>query len=447
MYVPRLAADLRETEARLHALLSSLDDLVFELDEAGTYLGVWTTDDALLVAPRNELLGRSVCDTIGQEIGLRLIEVIGHVLETGRPEILEYCLAVPAGVRWFQCRVAQIASPEGSARSVCLLARDISTQKIAEEEIAKSLFREQLLSRLSESLPVGLFQIDTAGRITFTNDRLHAIVARPPAATIQEQMAGAVAEDRPVLEAAVEAVLADQPVDDIEIRLLLPSTDDAAASPVERVCLMSLRALTDSSGAVSGAVGCLSDVTDPVQLRRQLEVRASVDTLTSCLNREASLELLRRSTTAASGERQGRALIYLDIDQFKSVNDRYGHAAGDRVLVAAADRLRSAVRDCDLIGRIGGDEFLVICPQVDSPEQAVRIADRLASAMTATVDVQLAVVELRTSVGVAWTREALDADAFIAQADSAMYDSKRTGRTGVSLFTAAVDPGPTSSPL
>ncbi len=352
----------------------------------------------------------------------------------------EYCLDVPAGVRWFQGRVAPIAGPEGaSSGRICLLVRDITVQKVAEEAISRSLSREQLLSRLSETLPVGLFQIDTAGHITFTNDRLHAIVGRPPADTIETQLSPVVAEDRPVFEGALLSVLANEPVDDIEVRLRVPAAGGSPAVDSERVCLLSLRALTDGAGVVTGAVGCLSDVTDRVQLRRELEVRASVDTLTSCLNREASLELLRRTTAATGATGEGGALIFIDLDRFKAVNDEFGHAAGDRLLAAAAERLRGAVRDCDDVGRLGGDEFLVICPRVESSDQAVAIAERIAAATTAAIDVGPAVVELRTSVGVAWTREALDADAFIAQADSAMYESKRTGRRGVSLFTVPSD--------
>jgi diguanylate cyclase (GGDEF)-like protein/PAS domain S-box-containing protein len=431
---------LRESEARLQALLSSLDDLVFELDENGKYLGVWTTDDALLIAPRSELLGRTVREALGDEAGIALIEVIRRVLDTGSPELWEYCLDVPAGVRWFQGRVAPIAGPEGaSSGRICLLVRDITVQKVAEEAISRSLSREQLLSRLSETLPVGLFQIDTAGHITFTNDRLHAIVGRPPADTIETQLSPVVAEDRPVFEGALLSVLANEPVDDIEVRLRVPAAGGSPAVDSERVCLLSLRALTDGAGVVTGAVGCLSDVTDRVQLRRELEVRASVDTLTSCLNREASLELLRRTTAATGATGEGGALIFIDLDRFKAVNDEFGHAAGDRLLAAAAERLRGAVRDCDDVGRLGGDEFLVICPRVESSDQAVAIAERIAAATTAAIDVGPAVVELRTSVGVAWTREALDADAFIAQADSAMYESKRTGRRGVSLFTVPSD--------
>jgi PAS domain S-box-containing protein len=412
----RVAHTLGESEARLQALISSLDDLVFELDENGTYLGIWTANDALLAAPRSELLGRTLAETLSYEVGLGLMKIIRGVLETGRPEIWEYCLEVPAGIRWFQSRVAPIACSEGSSRSVCLLVRDITERKVAEREISRLLSREQLLSRLSEALPVGLFEIDRTGRITFNNDRMRAIAGYPPAGTEEGLMSSVVAEDRPVLEAALAATLANQPVDDLEIRLMVTNT--------QRVCEMSMRPLTNATGVVTGAVGYLSDVTDRAQLHRELEIKASVDKLTSCLNREASLELVEAMTTAPKTPGEGSAVIYVDLDDFKSVNDRLGHAAGDRLLVAAADRL-------------------VICPQVESSAQAVRIAERVAAATEVTIDVGTGVVELRTSVGVAWTTESIDADALLAQADSAMYESKRTRRKGVTLFaTAGCDASP-----
>ncbi len=126
----RVVQAMSESEARLQAIISSLDDLVFELDENGTYLGIWTDNDALLAAPRSELLGRTLAETISDEVGLGLMKIIGSVLESGRPEIWEYCLEVPAGIRWFESRVAPIATSEGSSRRVCLLVRDITERKV-----------------------------------------------------------------------------------------------------------------------------------------------------------------------------------------------------------------------------------------------------------------------------------------------------------------------------
>jgi diguanylate cyclase (GGDEF)-like protein len=270
--------------------------------------------------------------------------------------------------------------------------------------------------------------------VTFTNDRLHMIVGVGLRSSIDEQLSTIVVEDRPVFEAALTAALADVPVQDIEIRIQPVPDASGQAADEERVCLLGLRTLTDSSGVVSGAVGCLSDVTERAELRRELEVRASTDALTSCLNRAATLELVQRTITV-SDRTHGNAVVFIDLDQFKSVNDSLGHAAGDRLLVEVADRLRSAIREGDHVGRFGGDEFLVICPGVESPERASEIAERIAAVITSTVDLGPIPVQVRASVGVAWTKQTLDADTLIAWADSAMYESKRLGRQAVTLFT------------
>jgi diguanylate cyclase (GGDEF)-like protein/PAS domain S-box-containing protein len=427
---------LRESEARLEAVLSSLDDLVFELDESGTYLGIWTANDALLAAPRHELLGRMPAEVLGEEIGLRLKEITKTVLETGRPQIWEYGLEVPAGVRWFQSRVAPIVGPDGRSTRICLLVRDITEQKEAELEIARLLSREQLLTRLSEALPVGLFEIDLSGRITFANAQVHKISGQPGAETVESLMAAVVAEDLLMLRSGLDAVFANQAVDALEMTLRF-SQDNSVPSASERICDMSLRALTDESGAVIGAVGCLSDVTDSIQLRRELELRASTDKLTACLNREASLELLERTIAAPPRTGSGNALIFIDVDRLKTVNDRFGHAAGDCLLDTIGRRLLTSARRGDAVGRVGGDEFIVICPGVPSPAQALRIAERAAAATTGALKIGEAVIELRTSVGVAWTDKPLDGDSFLAQADAAMYRSKSASSNKVTLFDLA----------
>jgi len=425
---------LRDSQARLEGLLSSLDDLVFELDENGTYLGIWAATDELLFAPRGELLGRSHAEVIGEDVALKLKDVTHSVLETGRTEIWEYRLEVPAGVRWFQGRVAPISTPEGLEKRVCLLVRDITAQKEAEKEISRLLSQAQLLSRLPELARVGLFELDTAGHLAHTNDVLQALLGEPSAITAGALASSVLAADKPAFDAAIVAVLGGHAVDDLQIRFGSYASGDARAAE-ERLCNLGLRPLTDAAGIVAGAVGCLSEVADRGRRRQHLEMRASIDKLTSCLSREASLELLESTTAAPKMPGEGHALVFIDLDDFKSVNDRFGRAAGDRLLAETAERLRDAARRDDAVGRLGSDEFILICPRVQSSAHAIKVAERVAAATTAIVDVGAAEVELRTSVGVAWTADALDPDAFLAQADSAMYQSKRTSRKGVTLFS------------
>ena len=131
----------------------------------------------------------------------------------------------------------------------------------------------------------------------------------------------------------------------------------------------------------------------------------------------------------ASGQRRSeRAVVFVNLDGFKELNDRYGHAAGDELLRTAAKRLRHAVREQDMVGRIGGDEFLVFCPNVGGESQATRLAGRIEAALRDSVP---------ASVGVAWSSgDAHSADELVAKADRAMYASKRGGSPAAAMLPA-----------
>jgi diguanylate cyclase (GGDEF)-like protein/PAS domain S-box-containing protein len=319
---------------------------------------------------------------------------------------------------------------DGDAPTVVSSMKAVSPEEASLEERFQA--REQLLTQLSDAVPVGVFQVDLDGHITLTNQSFHLIVGIEPQESFAAQMSTLCHDDRPALEAALAEAFACQSVDGVTIRFRLPTADSPPVMQ-DRACLLSLRPLTDGAGVVSGAVGCLSDITEQARLHQELEIRASVDKLTSCLNRAATIELLDR-TTPAQHETRGRAVIFVDLDGFKSVNDGFGHAAGDQLLAIAADQIRTVMRGGDFVGRLGGDEFLAICPSVVSAAQAMEIAKRVSAALTTSVDIGSDTVELRASVGVVWTMETIDTDTLIAQADSAMYESKRLGEHGVTLY-------------
>ena len=127
------------------------------------------------------------------------------------------------------------------------------------------------------------------------------------------------------------------------------------------------------------------------------------------------------------------AVAYIDLDNFKSINDELGHAAGDELLRVAAARLRSVTRVDDRLGRIGGDEFVVICPRGDGPFEAAALAERLTEAICGDVTFARQRIPLRASVGAAVSLDGeLDAEALLSRADAAMYEVKRRSRRQVS---------------
>jgi diguanylate cyclase (GGDEF)-like protein/PAS domain S-box-containing protein len=288
---------------------------------------------------------------------------------------------------------------------------DISDEMAAQEALRE---REQLLHRLAEAVPIGLLQVDRERRVVYTNERLTDIVGVGPCAGVDEQLATVAAEDRPAFSSALDAVLEGRDVD-IEIRLCPPDGE-------LRHCRALLRSLSDEGGAVTGAIVCLEDVTESVRLRDQLEERATFDVLTRCHNRGATMTALERALARPATT---TAVIFVDIDRFKPVNDRFGHTAGDELLRVVAARLQRAVREQDVVGRLGGDEFLVVCPGVGGSDEAMGVADRVRASISGVVRLGDRNVDVRVSLGVACAPAGTTADALVARADAAMYEAKR----------------------
>jgi len=293
--------------------------------------------------------------------------------------------------------------------------------------------REQLLGQLTETVPVGLFHADLAGNLLFANRRLSELMGSAFGPRLIDQLASVDPEDRSELEAALRAA-----ADGTELDTIVRIPGEGRT----RHCSVSVRPLRDDYGTVTGLTGCVEDVTASVQSRSDLEVKAISDPLTGCLNRAGTLAVLQDTldrAPAVVSDPMGTAALFVDLDGFKRVNDQFGHATGDEVLLRVAERIRTSLRAGDVVGRLGGDEFLVICPHVADPGTALAIARSLTDrAFGSAIDLGTTSVEIRASLGVAWSDErSAHATALVAQADAAMYRSKRDGRSEPVLF---VDP-------
>jgi diguanylate cyclase (GGDEF)-like protein/PAS domain S-box-containing protein len=284
--------------------------------------------------------------------------------------------------------------------------------------------REQLLHRLAEALPLGVIQLDVAGRIVYSNTMFHTIIGPSRVSDIFEQLTVVFDEDRGMVEEALEGILTGGLDSDIEVRLK-PKDGDTPSDA--RRCTISLRALTSEQGAVTGGVVCIADITESVRVRDELRIRATIDQVTQCHNRASTMDALENALATAPPSRPP-AVVYIDLDHFKDVNDRWGHAAGDELLAVVARRLLRSVRDEDLVGRVGGDEFLVICPGISVEEEAMSVALRAAESLHRNVRLKGARVSCHASVGVAWAIGTnIDADSLVSRADGAMYVAKRAG--------------------
>jgi diguanylate cyclase (GGDEF)-like protein/PAS domain S-box-containing protein len=392
-----------------------------------------------------ELLGNSVLDQIHPDDQGRAIEGWLAVLATRRAQQTRLRRRrKEGGWIWVDTTLHNfLADPERNCVMVELI--DISAEMKAQEALHE---HEELLRRLTDAMPVGLLQIDTQRDIVYNNARLIDILYgdEPIAPAQPSDATPEVTADRPTtaagtllktlapdslasFEAVLDDVLGEGSDRDLEVDIELPSG-------AWRRALMSVRALLRSTGEVSGAITCVLDMTDSARARQELEHRATFDNLTQVHNRSSILNTLERELAREDSEQTG--VVYLDLDKFKPVNDTLGHAAGDELLALVAERLRIASRDSDVIGRLGGDEFMIVLRDLPGPEIAMQVADRFSMALCGHFALSGGAAELTVSIGVACGEAgAVSADELVRQADAAMYRAKSAG-TSTPVLASAV---------
>lgn len=176
------------------------------------------------------------------------------------------------------------------------------------------------------------------------------------------------------------------------------------------------------------------DITDRKLAEQDLEYAATHDQLTGLANRKNLVAEIRRALLASHRSGRPTAVVMLDLDHFKFVNDSLGHAVGDDLLREAASRMRSSVRDGDFVARHGGDEFVVVMRDLEAPDEATAVAQRIVDVFRSPVLVGATELFTTASVGVAISRVGSDVDSLLSEADTAMYVSKDAGRDRCSLF-------------
>lgn len=191
---------------------------------------------------------------------------------------------------------------------------------------------------------------------------------------------------------------------------------------------------THSHGDI--VVSVVHDVTERILAEERIHHMAFHDTLTGLPNRQLLLERMQHAL--ASSDRHGDyvGVVFIDLDDFKPVNDTLGHATGDEVLKIVAERLESCTRDCDTVARMGGDEFLALFPRLDTPEDLATIAASLAGCVDVPIQVRGHQVTVTASLGLALYVPGEATDELITRADHAMYRAKQDGVSGWEEYLA-----------
>jgi diguanylate cyclase (GGDEF)-like protein/PAS domain S-box-containing protein len=312
-----------------------------------------------------------------------------------------------------------------------VIVRDDAGRAIAMEGVAIDITeRYRLADRLLEAQAVahlGSWEWDVGtDRVTWS-DELYRLFGLEPgefAATYDAYLDHVHPEDRPLAQANVARTVETQQPFAADYRIVRPNGE--------------VRWLR-SHGRIAGdegsqrLIGTCQDITEQKQLEHALSHQALHDHLTGLPNRLLLADRLELALSRAARHDGAVGVLFVDLDGFKTVNDRFGHEGGDAVLRTVAQRLAGAVRPSDTVARYGGDEFVAVCEEVTSAD-AVHLAHRISAAANTPVDLDDgSQVQITASVGVAMGGTAGDTDLLIRDADAAMYRAKAAGVGGVEV--------------
>lgn len=210
------------------------------------------------------------------------------------------------------------------------------------------------------------------------------------------------------------------------------------------VLSFTLSAVRDAERNVQHFVALFSDITQQKAQEEKLRFIAHYDSLTGLPNRLLLTDRIEQSMSQAKRKKSKMAVIFIDLDGFKAVNDSLGHEAGDYLLIELANRMRTAMRENDTLARLGGDEFIALITELAAPEDAVPFADRLLAAAGKPVQIGQNTVRVSASIGITVfpQPEAADAACLLRQADLAMYHAKRQGKNQYSFWQPQLEQEP-----
>ena len=278
---------------------------------------------------------------------------------------------------------------------------------------------------LADRAPIAIFSSESGLRLAYVNDRFTEVFGDSA-----ERLAGVGwlehvhLSDRGAVVDALTRVLEGLP-QELPLRVVRGDGQER--------CVQARLVPVPSSRRETGFVGTLEDVTERRAWEASLAYQATHDPLTGLFNRRRLLELLSEELRSAGPERP--ALLFLDLDDFKHVNDSLGHEAGDRLLLEVARRLQEAVREGDVVSRFGGDEFAVLCRGVVDEASATEVARRLLTAVTGRVLLGKTSVAVSASIGVVIAGPGhAEAEDVLRDADVAMYQAKAAGKDCWALF-------------
>jgi len=413
--------EISRSEQRMADLTNAIPAMVGYFDMQETCL--YANDAGLrsLGVNRAAIPGLGMRAALGETIYAQHEPFVREVLQ-GRRARLEGKIAFAGRQAHFQAHLIPDRSDGGAQRGFYLMTFDITALKEAESRRAKL---ENQLRAITDNLPVAITYLDAEQRYRFVNRTGLEWLCRPADEVIGQRIGDIL---RPIAY--------ERRRENIEVGLTgkrVTFEAESITGDVTRILHYVYIPDIESDGRVAGLYGLATDVSALKNVEKQLSQLVRSDVLTGVANRYYFNEAFPLALSRARRAMSGLALMYLDIDHFKSINDNLGHAAGDEVLKAFSKRLQQSVRTTDTVARLGGDEFVIVLEGVGHVDETRIVARKIVANVRQPLEVEGRTLTLTTSIGIAFRRDITSADAataeaLIGRADAALYAAKKAGR-------------------
>ena len=420
----RAEEELVGVTARLRATLEATADGILLVDRAGAIVNMnhrfsqlWQIPDSLLLSRNDEAISSYMADRMSDPEGYR--RRIAQIDLDDEDETTDVLML--AGGQVFERR--SLPARQGGL----IIGRVFSFTDVTERVTSESRLR--LAASVFTHAHEGIMITDTTGRIVDVNAAFSRITGYAREEAVGES-ARILASGRqsPEFYKAMWRGLASRGYWHGELWNQRKNGDHFA----EKLSIATVRNVADDA---QHYVALFSDITELKEHQQQLEHMAHYDALTGMPNRVLLADRLKQAITQTRRQERGLALVYLDLDGFKEINDTYGHDTGDQLLILISQRLRATLREGDTLARLGGDEFVAVLTDIKNQTECEVVLARLLEAASTPVNVRQHELQLSASLGVTlYPQDGSDADTLLRHADQAMYQAKQSGKNRYHLF-------------
>ncbi|MGA9110363.1 MAG: PAS domain S-box protein [Smithella sp.] len=425
----RMEQALRESEKKYRSIMENATDMIYMTDAIGCFTFFNPTAVKLTGYKESDLIGKHFSELIAPEgraeaVRFYSIQFVKKIPDTNYEGPL---LTRDKRVIWVGQHV-QLIIDDGQIVGFRAIARDITERKHMEEALRQS---EEKYRSILENIQEGYFEVDLAGNFTFVNDSMSRITGYS-----KEELAGTnyrqfsdEENSKIVFQTFNRVFKTGEPSGGFDWLMI---RKDGSKRYIEASASLQ----KDSSDKPIGFKGVIRDITERKRMEQELSHMATHDALTGLPNRLMFSQLLNHAILSSQRNKKQLAVLFVDLDRFKIINDSLGHEAGDQLLQEIARRFRQSLRSVDVVARLGGDEFIIFIEDFNELNQVAILAQKILTAAIKPIVLMGEECRVTASIGISiYPENGEDEQTLIKNADVAMYFAKEEGKNNYQFYS------------